>query len=321
MTDNPLPTLNDFELLPAEGIDPFRRACDDFFAGRVANGHTRKAYLRAARHFFTWCEARDVPPKGITAGLIARYFNEQGWAVPTEKQRLAGLRALFDHLVAVRVLDLNPAASVRRERYSPDEGKTAEITVEQVRRLLASVQTDTPVGLRDRAIIGVLNFTGARVGAVAGLRLGDLTHDGTTAVLHFREKNGKRRSVPVRHELEVWLNAYRAAVGLTEVTIETKGLPMFRTFRREGRTVTATEFGMCGEFVRRMVKRRCREAGLPATLTPHSFRVKTVTTLLQAGQPLEDVQYLVGHADPRTTRLYDRRKKRVTWELVNCIPE
>ena len=69
----------------------------------------------------------------------------------------------------------------------------------------------------------------------------------------------------------------------------------------------------------RMVKRRLKDAGLPSRLSPHSFRVMTITDLLEQGVPLEDVQYLAGHADPRTTRLYDRRPKRVTRNIVERI--
>jgi site-specific recombinase XerD len=68
-----------------------------------------------------------------------------------------------------------------------------------------------------------------------------------------------------------------------------------------------------------MVTRRIKKAGLPEQLTPHSFRVTTATDLLDQGIPLEDVQYLLGHADPRTTRLYDRREKRVTRNIVERI--
>lgn len=68
-----------------------------------------------------------------------------------------------------------------------------------------------------------------------------------------------------------------------------------------------------------MVRRRLRAAKLPSRLSPHSFRVTTITDLLENGVPLEDVQYLAGHADPRTTRLYDRRHKRVTRNAVERI--
>jgi len=68
-----------------------------------------------------------------------------------------------------------------------------------------------------------------------------------------------------------------------------------------------------------MVKRRMAACGLPRRLSPHSFRVTTITDLLEQGVPLEDVQNLAGHADPRTTRLYDRRQKKITRNIVERI--
>ena len=68
-----------------------------------------------------------------------------------------------------------------------------------------------------------------------------------------------------------------------------------------------------------MMKRRLKAAGLPDEFSPHSFRVTTVTDLLEQNTPLEDVQYLAGHADPRTTRLYDRRRRKVTRNIVERI--
>ncbi len=76
---------------------------------------------------------------------------------------------------------------------------------------------------------------------------------------------------------------------------------------------------MTADDMSRMVKRRMRKAGLPSRLSPHSFRVATITDLLAQGVPLEDVQQLAGHADPRTTRLYDRRQRRVTRNIVERI--
>jgi site-specific recombinase XerD len=77
--------------------------------------------------------------------------------------------------------------------------------------------------------------------------------------------------------------------------------------------------GMTANDMSRMVKRRLRDAGLPLHLSPHSFRVATITDLLSQGVPLEDVQLLAGHADPRTTRLYDRRNRQVTRNIVERI--
>ena len=93
--------------------------------------------------------------------------------------------------------------------------------------------------------------------------------------------------------------------------------PLFRTTAR--RTKRLTQNRMTADDMARMVKRRLREAGLSERLSPHSFRVTTITDLLEQGVPLEDVQYLAGHADPRTTRLYDRRQRRVTRNIVERI--
>jgi site-specific recombinase XerD len=81
------------------------------------------------------------------------------------------------------------------------EDKTPDIAVEQARKLLKSITPTAVVGLRDRAVIGVLAYTAACVGAVARLGLRDLQHDGSQWLLRFEEKGGKSRAIPIRHEL------------------------------------------------------------------------------------------------------------------------
>jgi len=110
------------------------------------------------------------------------------------------------------------------------------------------------------------------------------------------------------------LKEYLLAVGLE---FGRSDLPTFRTARL--RTKSLTETAISGEDICRMLKRRLKAACLPSHLSPHSFRVATITDLLTQGVPLEDVQFLAGHADPRTTRLYDRRHRRVTRNVVERI--
>ena len=99
------------------------------------------------------------------------------------------------------VIILNPAHSVRAERYQVLEGKTPEITVKQARKLLASIDLSTVVGLRDRAAIAVLIYTAARVGAVAMLQRRHFYYGGEQWNLHFDDKGGKSREIPIRHDL------------------------------------------------------------------------------------------------------------------------
>jgi integrase/recombinase XerD len=291
-----------------------RFAWEEFFGADVRNVHTRRAYLHAVRRFLDWCQAQRVELACVSPGLVGQYFDEHPGSVPTRKLHLAAVRRFFDLLVLRHAVVLNPALSVRGERYQVIEGKTPEITVEQARTLLRSIDVGDIVGLRDRALIAVLIYTAARVGAVCRLKLRDLQHDGTQWCLRFTEKGGKSREIPVRHDLEGFLLDYLA---LAEGPEWPKECPVFRSAAR--RTRRLTENPLSAADACRMVKRRLRQAGLPARLSPHSFRVATITDLLEQGVPLEDVQYLAGHEDPRTTRLYDRRKKRVTRNIVERI--
>jgi integrase/recombinase XerD len=115
----------------------------------------------------------------ITPGIVGDYFDKMVGSPPRRKFHLAALRALFDLFVTRHVMGLNPAASVRGERYQVLEGKTPEVTQQQATRLLQSVNAASLVGLRDRAALGVMIFTAARAAAVARLQLKHFAHDGS----------------------------------------------------------------------------------------------------------------------------------------------
>jgi integrase/recombinase XerD len=170
------------------------------------------------------------------------------------------------------------------------------------------------IGLRDRALLGVLAYTGARIGAVAKLRLSDYRNMGEQRVLRFREKGGKRREIPVRHDLDGWLREYMEAAGMME---EARSALLFRAANGKKKELTKADYK--AHPIRQMLKRRLEDAGLPELFSPHSFRVTVVTDLLNQNIPLEDVQYLAGHSSPTTTRVYDRRKKRITRNIVERI--
>ncbi len=292
-------------------------AADEFFFGRIRNEHTRRAYFIAVKRFLAWAEKRDLELMRIAPKDVGQYLDilgKQGLSIATRKQHLAAIRHFFDGMVTRHAIILNPALSVRGERYEVVEGKTPEITVKGARALLASINASHLIGLRDRAVIAILIYTAARAAAVAGIRRGSLYDSGEQWMLHFDEKGGKSREIPMRHDLEQMVFEYLDAAGLRDVP---KDAPLFRTAYRK--TGTLTEKSMSGMDVLRMVKRRLSDAGLPARLSPHSFRVTTITDLLEQGIPLEDVQRLAGHADPRTTRLYDRRDKKITRNIVERI--
>jgi len=286
-------------------------AWEEFFQAEIANAHTRKNYLHAVQKFLAWVEGRGLELSRITPGDVGAYL--QGLdplSVPTKKLHLAALRRFFDRLVNRHACVINPAATVKAERYAVVEGKTPQIDPDQVRTLFKSIDVSNVVGLRDRAILAVLVYTAARVGAVAKLTLKSFKHDGSQYTLRFAEKGGKSREIPVRHDLEQFLREYIEATQISEGRL-------FRTAVRK--TKVLTKNGMTGIDICRMMKRWLKAAGLPGHFSPHSFRVTTVTDLLEQNVPLEDVQYLAGHSDPRTTRIYDRRRRKVTRNIVERI--
>jgi site-specific recombinase XerD len=273
-------------------------AAAEFFQATLNNPHTQRAYGRAVREFLLWCAEHRLDLRQVSPGLAGQYLAAVPRSAATRNQMLAALRSFAHGLVLRHVLALNPFSSVRGVKFQVVEGRTAEISLEQARQLLHSLPAEA---VRDRAILGVLGYTGARVGAVCRLQAGDYRDLGGHRALRFLEKGGKQREIPVHRSLERWLEAYLDSSGL------------------RGAAKSARLFCIQPHTVRQMLKRRLRKAGLPALFSPHSFRVAVVTDLLRQNVPLEDVQYLVGHADPRTTQLYDRRQRQVTRGIVDRI--
>lgn len=267
------------------------------------------------KNLLAWCDAKQLPLTAISPADVGLHLDQLDLAPASKKQVLAGLRHFFDGLDARHAIALNPAASVRAERYQVLEGKTPEITVKQARTLLKSLDTTDIVGLRDKCIIAILIYTAARVGAVAKLKCKDFYDTGEQHCLRFHDKGGKSREIPVRHDLQTLLGQY---IGRASLQLELAADQfLFRTTVMK--TKQLTERAMSAGDMGRMIKRRMRASGLPNRLSPHSFRVATITDLLSQGVPLEDVQNLAGHADPRTTRLYDRRQRKVTRNIVERI--
>ncbi len=288
-----------------------RFAWEEFLFAEHHNPHTQKAYLRAVKAFLGWAEGQGVELASVTPGMVGRYIVGPGGSPAKRNQHLAALRGFFDRPVNRHVGILDPAASVRGVKDQVIVGKTPEITIEQARTRLRSVDTGHVVGLRDRAILATLAYTACRAGAVAKLRLSDFQNDGTQYVLRFQEKGGKSREIPVRHDLDKFILAYVEAAGIAG---EAKDSPLFGA--SNGRSWKLAAKPLRTERICELVKRRLKDAGL----SPHSFRVTAITSLLEQGVPIENMQYLAGHAEPRTTTLYDRRKKEVTRNIVERIP-
>ena len=288
-------------------------AAEEFFVAQLRNPHTRRAYSRQVLNFLDWCDRQGLGLADVSPGQAAGFIDALAPSISTQRMALAALRRFFDRLVVRHAVMLNPFDSVQGPPRPGRDGKTAEITPDQVTRLLDSVDCSRPAGVRDRALLGTLAGTGARVGAVARLRMRDLRDYGEYRSLRFAEKRGKQREIPLRLDLNQWIQAYLILVD----DFDPDG-PLFRPLSPTARGFADRHIGTAA--IRALLTRRLADAGLPLIITPHSFRAMVVTALLEQGVPMEDVQYLVGHSHPTTTQIYDRRARKVTRNIVERIP-
>jgi site-specific recombinase XerD len=301
-------------LVAAAGDQAARRYLE-FFAVTIENPNTRAAYFHACRRFFAWCDEKGIELVAIEPMHVAAYIRALGknFEKPTVKQHLAAIRMLFDWLVVGQVVAINPAHAVRGPKHAVKRGKTPVLTPDEARKLLDSIDVTTLVGLRDRALIGMMAYSFARVSAVVSMRVEDYFSAGKRWWVRLHEKGGKRHEMPCHHNLEAYLDAYLQAAKI----LEAKKSPLFRSAR--GRTGELTENPMSRVHVWQMIQRRAREAGLNGDICCHTFRATGITAYLDNGGTLENAQLMAAHESPRTTKLYDRTGDEITLDEVERI--
>jgi site-specific recombinase XerD len=310
--------------LPSIVVRAGRSASDrflEFFTAQIRNPNTREAYGRAVARFFEFIEKNFGHELwGIKPFHVAAYVEDLGreMSPPSVKQHLAAVRMLFDYLVTGAVIPMNPASSVRGPKHVVKKGKTPVLTSEQARKLLDSIETNTIVGLRDRALIATMVYSFARVGAVVGMRVEDYFENGRRSMFRLHEKGGKYHEVPAHHNAETYVDAYlvAAAVPVNMSAAAVRRLPLFRSVDRRRQLTTRK---MSRTDVLQMIKRRARSAGLPFSTCCHTFRATGITSYLENGGTIEKAQMIANHESPRTTKLYDRTQDQVTLDEIERI--
>jgi len=288
----------------------------EFFAANIRNPHTRRAYGRAVSDFLDWCADAGVPSITAVQPLhVAAWIEQQTreCAAPTAKLRLAALRHLFDWLVTGQVVPVNPAASVRGPSHTVKAGKTPVLEPEEARCLLDSIALTTVVGLRDRALIGLMVYSFARIGAALAMKVEDVFTQNRRLWVRLREKGGKPHAMPCHHNLEAYLTAYIDGAGIVD---DPRGA-LFRTVGRGTDQLTSTPLPQANAYA--MIRRRAAAASIATKVGNHSFRATGITAYLRNGGTLEKAAQMANHASTRTTQLYDRRHEELSLDEVERI--
>jgi site-specific recombinase XerD len=288
----------------------------EFFAATLRNANTRRAYARAIVDFLAWCEGRgvtsvsDVQPLHVGAYIEAVSLAK---SAPTGKQHLAAVRHLFDWLVMGQVVPLNPAASVRGPSHSVRRGKTPVLDPTEARQFLDAIDLSTPAGLRDRALIGLMAFSFARIGAALAMKVEDVYVQKRRLWVRLHEKGGKRHEMPCHHALEDYLHAYIEGCGLAA---DPRG-PLFRTIERGRGVLTTTPLPQANAYA--MIRRRAVASGIKTKIGNHTFRATGITAYLKNGGTLENAAAMATHASTRTTQLYDRRSEEISLDEIERV--
>lgn len=305
-------------LLPAmiarEGQKTAKRFLE-FFTANIRNKNTREAYYRDVTRFLDWCDERRANLRDIEPMIVAAYIEKltNELAPQTVKQHLAAIRVFCDWMVIGQELATNPASSVRGPRYSIKKGKTPALSGPEMKRYLEKIDASEIIGLRDRALIGLMAYSFGRVSAVAGMKVKDYFPRGRRWFIRLHEKNGKEHEVPVHHKADEYLHAYVEAAGIAGE----KNAPLFQTVA--GRSKKLTGNAMDRVDVYKMVRRRALEAGIKGEISPHTFRATGITVYLENGGALEHAQQIAAHESARTTKLYDRRGDEVSLDEIERI--
>lgn len=275
--------------LDAPVTEPLARVLTGFLL--AYSGATRAAYASDLRGWLTWCTAHGLQPMAATRAHLDAYvqgLRETGAAPASIARRLATLSGFYAYAVDEGLLPRSPVIRVRRPKVGEATVSTG-LSREELSALVAAAEADGP---RSLAAVLLLGLNGLRVSEVCGARAEDLGSERGHQVLTITRKGGQRARIPLAPRTAAALEGYLAG--------RTIG-PLL---------VTRTGAGMDRHAVWRLLRRLARTAvsDKAASLHPHDLRHAFVTLALDAGASLRDVQDAAGHADPRTTRRYDRAR-------------
>ncbi|MGO9268231.1 MAG: tyrosine-type recombinase/integrase [Candidatus Binataceae bacterium] len=280
---------------------------EEIWLAKQKSPRTRRAYRLDVLHFMKSIgitqtdQLRQVDHRAVIAW--ERMQREQeGAAASTIRRRLAALSSLFKHLVKHGGACRNPVADVDRPAINREEGSTAAFSKAQARKLLDAPPADTLAGARDRAILAVGLQVGFRRAEIAALNVGDLHQNRGFGALRVSRKGGRRDSLAINPQAAQRIRAYLELAGHGAQF----DAPLFRPLRGNAKPLDAVG-RMDPDAIDRVVRKYAARIGLGRGYSAHSMRATFITTALENGAQLEDVQKAAGHRDLSTTKLYDRR--------------
>jgi site-specific recombinase XerD len=284
---------------------------------------TRDAYARDLRAWARFCAQHGAHPltaRKPDADLFGAYLQDPAapggvaLSAASAARRMAAVSSWYRYLVACGLHDRNPFAAAERPRVDRDYSATAWLDQAAARRLIEAAEAGTgATRLRDAAMLRLMLQLGVRVSEVCRLEVSALGSARGQRTVTVTGKGGKRTQRALPPAAAAALDEYlRHRETRADVQPGTLAGPLFTT--ASGRPVDRVE-------VFRLVRRLAERAGLPdpRAVTPHALRHTFATIATQHGADLDDLQDAMGHADPRTTRRYQRAARRLERDPAHLV--
>lgn len=304
VTENNLQDVENSVVAPiSAGATDLKTTLEGLVSGQLA-ANTRRAYQRDAAQFVEWLINHKLALVNLTQTDLLQYrrYLADNFAPNSAARKLVVARRLLEEAVVRGLISHNPAQRVHGIETEQETTHPA-LTKKQARLLLEAVDVTNCQGKRDYAMLLLLLKTGIRRSECATLQLADLHEEqGHSVALLRQTKGNKRRKVKLAVEVRRAIDDYLVAAGRTDLASDA---PLFVQFRRGDHPQLE---GVSSHLIQRVVEKYTTLAGLDLKLTPHGLRATFVTLALEGGAKLQQVQYAVGHADPRTTERYQKRK-------------
>ena len=273
--------------------DPVAAWLDHLRVERGLSANTLLAYERDLRVLAAFARERRVDLLKLTPADLADFVGElraRGLKARSQARHVFSVRGFFGFALREGLVSRDPTENVRAPRAF--RALPHYLNPAQIEALLKAPDTDTALGLRDRAVLEVLYATGLRASELTGLALDGL--DLELGVVRVLGKGGKERLVPLGREARRWERRYLAEAR-DGFASERSGSLVFLS-QRGGRL---SAMGLWG-----LVRRHAVSAGVERVLTPHVLRHSFATHLLERGADLRALQAMLGHADISTTEIY-----------------
>ena len=300
-----LPVVSDNATNPLQALVPW--VCDV-----LQSKQSLEVYGQDIRDFTTHMQRFGIQPLEVKADHLRLYkaaLRDAGLAGATIARKLSVLRGMYRQFAVKKLVPWEVAQDIAAvESPQVQKNTTPALTEKQAVALLHAPDISTLQGLRDKALLHTLFITACRVSAITRAKFGHLEFDGTEWFLNVTEKRGKKQR-------KILLEAARSILTYVEAAgiADDREGPLFRPFSPDGRSLLPVP--LCRETVWRIVKKYCREAGIPPErlggrgIGVHSLRKTALNNAIQNGAQLHEARELAGHSDVRTTELYFVRKE------------